>query len=119
METKKPVENVLEETMRHLKSIIDVNTVVGKPIIEDGATIIPISKVSLGFVSGGGEYNNNKKKRYEASYPFAGGSGGGCNITPIGFLVIVKDNVQFIKVNHENNFEKVIDVVSDFVKKIK
>lgn len=119
METKKPVESVLEETMRHLKSIIDVNTVVGKPIIEDGATIIPISKVSLGFVSGGGEYSNDKKKRYEASYPFAGGSGGGCNITPIGFLVIVKDNVQFIKVNHENNFEKVIDVVSDFVKKIK
>ncbi len=118
METKKPVENVLEETLRNLKSIIDVDSIVGKPIVEDGATIIPISKVSLGFVSGGGEYND-KKRKHEPSYPFAGGSGGGCNITPIGFLVVVKDNVQFIKVSHENNFEKVVDVVSDFVKKIK
>ena len=119
MEIKKPVENVLEQTLKNLKTIIDVNSIVGEPIKNEGATIIPISKVSLGFVSGGGEYNNQKKKKCEVNYPFAGGSGGGCNITPIGFLVIIKDNVRFIKVDCESNIEKVIDIASEFVKSIK
>lgn len=119
METKKPVENVLSETLSNLKSIIDVDSIVGKPIEQNGVIIIPISKVSLGFVSGGGEYDNKKKKKVEVAYPFAGGSGGGCNITPIGFLVVVKGNVQFIKVSVENNIEKIIDVASDFIKSMK
>ncbi len=119
MEVKKPVEDVLEETLKNLKSIIDVDSIIGKPITEKDTTIIPISKVSLGFVSGGGEYNNQKKKKCEVNYPFAGGSGGGCNITPIGFLVIIKDNVRFIKVDCESNIEKVIDIASEFVKSIK
>lgn len=119
MEIKKPVENVLDSTLKNLKTIIDVNSIVGEPIVENGATIIPISKVSVGFVTGGGEYENNKKKKTVLSYPFAGGSGGGCNIMPIGFLVVLKDKVEFVKVDCENNIDKIIDVVSKFAKTIK
>ena len=119
MEIKKPVENVLEQTLKNLKTIIDVNSIVGEPIKNEGATIIPISKVSLGFVSGGGEYEEKKHRRFEQNLPFAGGSGAGCNISPIGFLVIVQNNVKFIKVDCENNFEKIIDIIGDFVKKSK
>ena len=118
MEFKKPVQNVLEETLKNLRSIIDIDCIVGKPFVEGKATIIPISKVSVGFVSGGGEYNQNSKKN-AISYPFAGGSGGGCNLTPIGFLIIIEDKVEFIKITPDNNIEKLIDIVNSFIKTVK
>jgi len=118
MEIKKPVENVLEETLKNLRTIIDVDCIVGDSISNGDTTIIPISKVSVGFVSGGGEYDSKKKKKIPY-YPFAGGSGGGCNLTPIGFLVINKEKVEFIKITPENNIEKVIDIVDNFFKSIK
>ena len=116
MEIKKPVENVLEQTLKNLKSIIDIDCIVGETIKHESTTIIPISKISVGFVSGGGEYDYKKKKN-NYNYPFAGGSGGGCNLTPIGFLVINEGKTQFIKINAENNFEKIIDIVDNFIKK--
>lgn len=113
-----PVENVLEETLKNLRTIIDVDCIVGKPIVNNKVTIIPISKVSVGFVSGGGEYNKDKRKS-NLSYPFAGGSGGGCNLTPIGFLSITDKGVDFIKITPDNNIEKIIDIANNFVKSIK
>ncbi len=112
MEIKKPIENVLKETLENMRGIVDANSIIGSPIEKGECLIIPISRVSFGFVSGGGEYN--KKKRHEINYPFAGGSGGGCNISPIGFLVVKDKNVQFIKINVESNFEKVVDLCADF-----
>lgn len=111
MEIKKPIENVLKETLENLRGIVDANSIVGSPIEKGECLILPISRVSFGFVSGGGEYN--KKRRREPTYPFAGGSGGGCNISPIGFLVVKGANVQFIKITMENNFEKVVDLVQN------
>lgn len=116
MEERKPVENVLENTLKNMKTMIDIDCIVGSPILQNEVCIIPISKVAVGFVSGGGEYDAKKKK---LAYPFAGGSGGGCNITPIGFLVISGGNVQFVKVEAESNIEKVVDIVKDVVSKIK
>lgn len=116
MEIKKPVENVLEQTLKNLKSIIDIDCIVGETIEHESTKIIPISKISVGFVSGGGEYDSKKKKN-DFNYPFAGGSGGGCNLTPMGFLVINDSRVQFIKTNVENNFEKIIDIVDNFIRK--
>ena len=118
MEIKKPVENVLEYTLKNL-TIIDVDCIVGEPIKKDETTIIPISKVSVGFVSGGGEYSGKNKKKDFLNYPFAGGSGGGCNLTPIGFLIILKDKVEFLKVDYENNIEKVIDIANNIIKSFK
>lgn len=119
MEIKNPVENVLEQTLKNLRSIIDVDCIVGEPIKYDGATILPISKVSVGFVSGGGEINNKNKRRKDLNYPFAGGSGGGCNLTPIGFLVVIKDKVEFLKVDCESNFEKILDLAGSLIKSFK
>lgn len=111
---KKPVDDVLSSTLTNLKEMIDVNSIVGDPIKTDNATIIPISRVSVGFVSGGGEYESQKKKNFV--YPFAGGSGGGCNITPIGFIIANPLKVEFIKIDGETSIDKVLDLVQNVVK---
>lgn len=81
-----PIENIMTQTLNNLKNLIDVNTVIGKPVLSgDGVhTIIPISKLSMGFLVGGGEYNEKNKKE---NYPYAGGTGAGISVTPVGFLI--------------------------------
>ena len=108
------VENVLESTLRNLKTMIDTSIVIGDERKIGEWIIVPVSKVSLGFVSGGGEYGDSKKLKHEPSFPFAGGSGGGCNITPIGFLAISPLKQKFIKVDSMTDIEKIISVISSF-----
>ncbi|MBR2986490.1 MAG: sporulation protein YtfJ [Clostridia bacterium] len=88
------LEGMIETSLDSLKKIVDVNTVVGEPITtESGTTVIPISKVSLGYVSGGTDFAT--KKSTEKS--FAGGGGSGVTILPLGFLVIKESgNVEFL-----------------------
>ena len=70
-----PIEHVLNTTMSELGKMVDVNTIVGNPFVTpDGCTIIPISKVSFGFVTGGGEYGEGMKAPIETRHPFAGGT---------------------------------------------
>ena len=59
-----PVENIMRTTMEQLKEMVDVNTVIGKPILTAGETmILPVSRLSMGFISGGGEYGQEKTER--------------------------------------------------------
>ena len=88
------LEGMIETSLENLKKIVDVNTVVGEAIkTERGVTVVPISKVSLGYVSGGTDFtskNNNAKS-------FAGGGGSGVTILPLGFLVIkASGDVEFL-----------------------
>jgi len=88
------LEGMIETSLENLKKIVDVNTVVGEAIkTESGVTVVPISKVSLGYVSGGTDFaskNNNSKN-------FAGGGGSGVTILPLGFLVIKPNgDVEFL-----------------------
>ena len=112
-----PVENVLEQTLQNIKSILDVNSVVGDPIVQEDFTIIPISRITLGFVSGGGELN--PKIKHQQNFPFAGGSGGGCNISPIGFLVVTNQKIEFIHADDQTSFSKILDLANTFAKSIK
>ena len=88
------LEGMIETSLENLKKIVDVNTVVGEAIkTESGVTVIPVSKVSLGYVSGGTDFaskNHNTKN-------FAGGGGSGLTILPLGFLVIKPNgDVEFL-----------------------
>lgn len=115
-----PIENIMQTTMSEIRDMIDVNTVVGEAVITpDGNTIIPISKVCFGFVSGGGEYGDAIQKNDNASYPFAGGSGAGISISPVAFLVVGEDNIKMMCVNHRNTYEKIIEAVPGFINEIK
>lgn len=120
-ENKNPVESIMTEAMSKLKSVIDVNTVVGNPITTfDGTTIIPISKVSAGFVAGGGEYNQNKemKKNANLDFPFAGGSGTGFSINPVGFLVETKEGLRLINIDSKSPYENILEIVKNMTDKI-
>lgn len=116
-----PVESIMAEAMSKLKSVIDVNTVIGNPITTfDGTTIIPISKVSAGFIAGGGEYNQNKdmKKNANLDFPFAGGSGTGFSINPVGFLVETSNGLKLINIDNKSAYENVLEIVKNVTDKL-
>ena len=120
MEQKHPINEVLNLTMARLKEMIDVNTVIGTPITtSDGVTVIPISKVSLGFASGGSDFNG-KNQAANRDNCFGGGTGAGVNITPVSFLIIRGDNVKVLPVDPVPGgpVEKAIDMVPEIVDKV-
>lgn len=95
---KHPIESVMSTTMENIRSMIDVNTIVGDAITTaDGSTVVPISRVSFGFVAGGGEYAlSNRARDEQKPLPFAGGTGAGVTVQPIGFLVTGPDQVRLL-----------------------
>ena len=77
--------NMLENTIARIREMVDVNSVIGNPITTpDGVTIIPVSKVSVGFGGGGSDFAN---KNPNAELPFGGGVGGGVKVSPIAFAL--------------------------------
>lgn len=105
---------ILGTSIDKIKDLVDVSTIVGEPItISSTLQIIPVSKVSYGFASGGSDFpskNNNEL--------FGGGGGAGITITPVAFLVINNGNVSIKYVNAaEGSVERVIGMVPDLVDK--
>lgn len=91
-----PIGSLMQTTLENIKDMVDVNTVIGEPIpAAGGATIIPVSKVSFGFLSGGGEYDSAKLPA-NMNLPFAGGSGAGVSVQPVGFLVVNEESVRVL-----------------------
>ena len=112
-----PVARILNESLGNLKNIIDVDTVMGDPVgLEDGSIIIPITKVSVGFVAGGGEYVDCTKKKRTSSYPFSGGSGAGFSVKPIGFLVGKNGDFKMVTIYEEPAYQKLADIASELAK---
>ena len=111
---KNKIEEVMNSAMNNLKSLVDIDVVVGKPIVSnDMMTIIPLTKVTMGFVSGGGEYNADLKDKRDAEYPFSGGSGGGMSIKPIGFLIIKNAEIELVKIDAKSALDKLIETVPE------
>ena len=111
------IKDVMNTAMENLKPLIDTNVIIGDVIKGDGVDVIPITKVTLGFVTGGGEYYSELKDiRRDTEYPFSGGSGGGVSIHPIGFLVITKSSVEFVKIDAKSVVEKLIEAIPEVAK---
>lgn len=118
------ISEIVETAVSNLSKVAEVNTIIGKPLVTmDGTTILPISQVTFAFMAGGGEYGNKSAKKGFGVNPvdsnFAGGSGGGATLTPIGFLVVDKDGVRVIDADKSNTIEKIFDVAKDVVKTFK
>ena len=89
--------NMLENTIAKIREMVDVNSVIGDPITTpDGTTIIPVSKVSVGFGGGGSDYVSKNANKQEN--PFGGGAGGGVKVTPVAFLIVKDGNVRMLPV---------------------
>lgn len=119
-----PINSLMDTSMRKIKDMIDVNSIIGDPITApDGTTIIPVSKVTYGFASGGSDLPTKK----EARDCFGGGSGAGVTIQPVGFLSISRGNVRFIPIEkYDGAADRIVgmipeafDKISSFVKKDK
>ena len=109
------ISELLDVSMHKIKDMIDANTVIGTPVHQDGITIIPVSKVYLGFVSGGSDIKNIKD-----SPLFGGGTGGGLSLVPVAFLIVRVDGVDLVSVGDDTHLiEKLIDLVPKTIDKAK
>lgn len=120
-----PIENIMKTTMEQLKEMVDVNTIVGDPVMTGSDTvIIPVSRVCLGFLSGGGEYCGRKDHRErdeagnEGPFPFAGTSVGGLNLTPMAFLAITNGVVHVLPANYGCTLDRIIEMVPETLREV-
>ncbi len=112
-----PINELLSETMTKLKDTIDVNTIIGDPIVtHDGVTLIPISTVSFGFGTGGSDFST--KGTMEKC--FGGGGGAGVTISPVAFVVVSEGFTKVVPINAPSDgaLEKIIDLAPDVINKI-
>lgn len=113
------MNELISVTMDNIKSMMDSENVIGKPIVmPEGSVVVPLSKVTVGFVTGGGQYNLQQNKQ-SFPVPFAGGGGGGINITPIGFLVCSEGDTNLIKIDKKESAGKWENLISAALSLIK
>ena len=106
MEDTNKLNNLMDTAMQNVKKLVDVNTVVGEPIYTpDGTTLIPISRVSLGFGGAGADFAQNKG--------YGGGTGCGVRVEPLGFIVVKEGSVRMMNVipPANNTLDRLIDLV--------
>ena len=110
-----PVEGVMGVSMEKIREMVDVETIIGNPITAEGVTIIPVSKVSFGFASGGSDLPT------QAAEKFAGGSGAGVTVKPVAFIVIKADgNVSLMELGAKGSpLDGVMEALPGVVEKIK
>ncbi|NLZ47046.1 MAG: sporulation protein YtfJ [Clostridiales bacterium] len=109
------LESLVTSAMEKIKEMVDCETIVGKPIIvADGTTIIPVSKVSFGFASGGSDLPTKSSKDL-----FGGGSGAGITISPIAFITVCNGEVKLLQLSMNANKENaIINMVPDVIDKV-
>ena len=118
MDKNKKIDSILEKTAERLTKLVDVNTVVGSPIVSSsGAQIIPFTKITMGYLSGGGEYGEVKAINEDECFPFAGGAGTVINIKPAGFIIDDGVECRLVKVT-EDPLDGLIEKASDLIGKI-
>lgn len=120
MSNEQPVENLMKSTMENLKDMIDVNTVIGDAVeTRDGTYIIPVSRLSFGFASGGSQYASEKANADVAGFPFGGGSGAGVSVKPVAFLVIKEDGIRMLPLDQDTTYDRIVDTVPQVLDMIK
>ncbi len=119
-EKSHPINDLMSTTMQKIREMVDANTIVGQPIsTPEGVTLIPVSKLSFGFASGGSDYVSKNHKPGETN-TFGGGSGAGVKIAPVAFLIIKGDSVRVLPVdsNGVSSLDRAIDTVPEVLDKV-
>ena len=124
-----PIEGLMLTAMESIRSMIDVNTIVGEPMdISDDITIIPISKVGFGLAAGGSEFKDetiegylrkqNSEEEIQYRLPFGGGAGVGASISPVAFIMVQSGTVKLMPIEHSSSLDKLLDYVPDLFEKL-
>lgn len=111
-----PIKGLMDVTMEKIRQMVDSNTIIGNPInLADGTTVLPVSKVTFGFASGGSDLPNKAAKDL-----FGGGSGAGVTIAPVAFLVVQPGgNVRLIQLTDtSNNIDRALSLLPEMMDKI-
>ncbi len=111
--------NMLDNTIAKIRELVNANSVVGEPIVtNDGVTIVPISKISIGLGGGGSDFVSKHQNQQEN--PFGGGVGAGVKVTPVAFLIIKEGSVRMIPVAAPANttVDRLVEMVPDTLDKI-
>ena len=110
-----PIQGLMDVTLEKIKSMVDSNTIIGNPInMVDGTMILPVSKVTFGFASGGSDFPTKTSKEL-----FGGGSGAGVSISPIAFLVVHEGNVRLLQLSDtSNSLDRAIGMMPEMVDKV-
>ncbi len=115
MDKQQSIQELMANTLGKMRELVDSNTVIGTPITtEAGVTIVPVSKITFGFVSGGTDFANDKQKDL-----FGGAASSGASITPVGFLVINGTSVKFMQVAEGNRtIDRLINMMPEVIDKL-
>jgi len=118
-EMRHPIEGLMQTAMESIKSIVDVNTILGDPVeTADGTVIVPVSRVSLGFAAGGTEYETVGRAG-TAEFPFGGGSGAGISVSPVAFLVVGQGGVRLLPVDGNVVLDRLIDLAPQVIEQVR
>ena len=113
-----PLSDMLASSMGKLRDMIDVNTVIGTPVTAGDVTIIPVTKVSIGYAAGGSDYatKNYPPNRDNA---FGGGTGGSIKVTPVAFLIVRGESVRMLPVAEpaSTSMDRLIEQLPDLLDK--
>lgn len=110
-----PIRGMMDTTLQKIREMVDASTVIGDPIAAGSATVIPVSKISYGFASGGSDLPTKQTGEY-----FGGGGGAGVTVAPVAFLVINGSDVQLLQINDDKNTaNKLIDNMPDIIDKLR
>lgn len=119
MEKSHPINDMMSTTIQKVRDLVDANTIIGEPILAGNVTLIPVSKLSFGFGTGGSDFAV-KNQLPEKENAFCGGGGAGVKITPVAFLVVCGDAVKILTMAApaDSTLDRVVDMVPDLVDKI-
>lgn len=126
MRSANSIKNLMDTTLDSIRTTIDANTIIGDPIKADNTVVVPISKVTIGFGIGGGEYSrgnsNNKKNQNDENVDdtnFAGGSAGAISLQPVAFVVVENGETRLMSLDHNINMvDNILSVTPRVLEKI-
>lgn len=109
-----PVNKIMENTLEKMRQMVDTSTIIGEPMVTGDVTLIPVSKVSYGFTSGGTDLPSKSNAEL-----FGGGGGGGITIQPVAFIVIEKGKCRMMQINnYTSSADRAIAMIPELVDKV-
>ncbi|MBQ9481109.1 MAG: sporulation protein YtfJ [Clostridia bacterium] len=117
-ENHNKIDDLVVNAMKNLTTLANVDSIIGTPITTAEGVIIPVSKITMGFLTGGGEYGEVKYFKKDENYPFSGGSGAVVSMKPMGFLIDNGNGFRLVAAESDV-YDKLFTACENFINSIK